>query len=148
MARNRIQPKIKSFLKDLTKICRKHNMIVDANGSGVQGDGKDRGDARFNEGCPLVLYTKSGVSYRKVGYLWYSFVGEEEEIAFNFEPKSGTPYKEVICEESFNGPTKFESNPLKPTKSENTSIQKSDEVVSDTLADAIKKARQWEKENR
>jgi len=99
MARNKTQPKIEKFLTELTKLSQKHGMIVDANGGvGAQDASKTRSEARFREGCPLVLFTKSGAnnSFRKVGYLWYSFSGDEEKIFYNFEPKPGTPYKEVI----------------------------------------------------
>jgi hypothetical protein len=99
MARNKTQPKIERFLVELTKLCQEHGMIVDANGGGgVHGAGKTRSDSRFKEGCPLVLFTKSGVNnnFRKVGYFWYSFSDDEEQIFYNFDPKPGTPYKEIV----------------------------------------------------
>lgn len=66
-------------------------MVVDTNGGGKPGD---HGTSRFLEGAPLVLFTKSGSDYRKVGYLWYSFDDTERPV-YHFEPKSGSPYRTV-----------------------------------------------------
>jgi len=98
MAKNTTQPRIAPFLKDLSIICQKHGMIVDANGGGKEGAGSNRNESRFLEGAPLVLYasTSTGESYRKIGYLWYSFEGEEEQIVYNFEPKANSPYTKVL----------------------------------------------------
>jgi hypothetical protein len=74
-------------------------MIIDANGGGgKEGAGPNRGESRFLEGAPLVLYasTSAGDTYRKIGYLWYSFEGEEEQLVYNFEPKPDSPYTEVL----------------------------------------------------
>jgi len=143
VARNKTQPKIEKFLSDLTQLCRKHNMIIDANGGGYQGDGKGR-TARFSEGCPLVLFTKSGINYRKIGYLWYSFLGDGENITFNFEPKAGTPYTDITFDEDpFPDPDPEEDAP-----EQNTTIQKSSDAAPSTLAEALKKAREWDKENK
>lgn len=96
MAKNKTQPKIEAFLKALSQICHYYGMLVDANGGGKAGAGPDRGESRFLEGAPLVLYAKSGLDYRKIGHLYYSFVGENEEhIVFNFSPKEGLPYTAV-----------------------------------------------------
>lgn len=94
MGRNKTQPKIEAFLKELTELCNKHNMIVDANGSSGS-------DARFRDGCPLALYVKSDTSnnYRKVGYLWYAFMGDGESLFYNFDPLASLPYKQVITED-------------------------------------------------
>lgn len=93
MARNKTQPKIEAFLKALSQVCQYYGMIIDANGGGKAGD---RGESRFLEGAPLVLYAKSGLDYRKIGHVYYSFVGENEEhVAFNFLPKDGMPYSKV-----------------------------------------------------
>jgi len=93
MAKNTTQPRIAPFLKDLSQICQKHGMIVDANGGGKEGSGS----SRHLEGAPLVLFasTLTGGSYRKIGYLWYSFEGEDEQIVYNFEPKANSPYIEI-----------------------------------------------------
>ena len=100
MAKNTTQPRITPFLKDLSILCQKHGMIVDANGGGKEGVGPSRGESRFLEGAPLVLYasTSSGDSYRKIGYLWYSFGGDEEQIIYNFEPTSNSPYIPVTLD--------------------------------------------------
>lgn len=95
MAKNTTQPRIEPFLKDLSIICQKHGMLIDANGGGGKdGAGANRGESRFLEGAPLVLYasTATGETYRKVGYLWYSFEGDEEQLVYNFEPAPSTPY--------------------------------------------------------
>jgi hypothetical protein len=97
MAKNTTQPRIKPFLKDLSILCQRHGMIIDANGGGKGGSGPNRGESRFLEDAPLVLYTSTsnGDTYRKIGYLWYSFEDDDKHIIYNFEPKSNTPYTKV-----------------------------------------------------
>ena len=143
MGKNKTQPKIKAFLEDLSKICNEHDMIVDANGGGGKpGEGKLRDESRFREGCPLVLYTRSGTSnnFRKIGYLWYSFVGEEEGLAYNFDPKPGTPYKEVIATEAGDYQEEEKRPKLKIKRSKSKSNKPSG------LKAALKKAKKWESE--
>jgi len=139
MAKNKTQPKIEAFLQELTQICQKHGMCVDANGGGGRrGEGKDRGEARFNEGCPLVLYAQSGggSNFRKVGYLWYSFLGQNEDLTYNFDPKVGTPYSEVII------PDPVEE--IEDTVPEQpTTIKK---ARSSALTRALEQAKEWQKE--
>lgn len=164
MAKNKTQPKIEAFLQELTQISQKYGMCVDANGGGGRrGEGKNRGDARFNEGCPLVLYTQSGEGpiYRKVGYLWYSFLGMAENLTYNFDPKIGTPYKEIIIPEPIEDEIEEDEEPVKikmpekPVKKieikpildemANQKKEKAVQLPASALAKAIAKAKQWEK---
>ena len=88
--KNKTQPKIESFISDFSVLCRKHGMLLDSN------SGRD--------GSPLILYIKSGeatdlqANYRKVGYLWYSFSDETEEISYSFDPMEGSAYLKVHSE--------------------------------------------------
>jgi hypothetical protein len=149
MGRNKTQPKIAAFLSDLTKICNKHGMLVDANGGGGKaGAGKNRDDSRFREGCPLVLYAKADTSdnYRKVGYLWYSFVGEDETLAYNFEPKTGTPYKEVTTPDPQPEEIPEKTQPKKITKKIKPQPKKikAKPKKATGLEGALKKSKTWE----
>lgn len=161
MAKNKTQPKIEAFLQELTAICQKYDMCVDANGGGRRGEGKNRGEVHFNEGCPLVLYTQSGNngSYRKVGYLWTSFLGMAENLTYNFDPKVGTPYKEIIIPEPIEDLDEIEEEPIlkkvaetkkpveiKPIIDEVAKMdkEKSVQLPASALARAIAKAKQWE----
>ena len=160
MARNKTQPKIEAFIQELTQICQKYGMCVDANGGGRRGEGKNRGEARFNEGCPLVLYTQSGEgpNYRKVGYLWYSFLGLSENLTYNFEPKAGTPYDEIVIpepveEEQLQESPKVAKKKTQPKKDNfivdevaEQSKQKPDQLPASALSRAIAKAKQWQDE--
>jgi len=171
MAKNKTQPKIEAFLQEMTAVCQKYGMCVDANGGGGRrGEGQDRGEARFNEGCPLVLYTQSGEgpNYRKVGYLWYSFLGAAENLTYNFDPKRGTPYKEIVIPEPVEDLDQLEeikaATPLKPEKAkkpEKVEIppkpildemagdkkEKAVQLPASALAKAIFKAKEWQKDN-
>ena len=88
--KNTTQPKIEAFISDFSEVCRNHGMIIDSNG------GRD--------GSPLVLYIKSEkttglqANYRKIGYLWYSFSEETEEVTYSFDPMEGSTYLKVHSE--------------------------------------------------
>lgn len=157
MAKNKTQPKIEAFLQELTAICQKYGMDIDANGGGRRGEGKNRGEVCFNEGCPLILYTLSGNkgNYRKVGYLWTSFLGVEENLTYNFEPKIGTPYKEIVIPEPIEDFDEIEEETKKPVAKKFEIKPIIDEVAKinkekpiqlppSALADAIAKAKKWQ----
>jgi len=71
--------RIEDFLRDLSIISQKYGMIIDANGN-------------QSKNSPLALYTYSGKTptYRKIGYLNYSFEGDNQQPIFNFDPKENS----------------------------------------------------------